>query len=96
MSLLNNKIECIKRLISTGNHIALIEWLIESKLVPGVKFEEIKSNQTMAELIVLTLSELLRADKLMLLDYEWTILPREFIRITIVTEKEKQEFTYNI
>lgn len=95
MSSLNNKIECLRRLVMTENHYPLIEWLYDAKLAKQDMFAN-KSYQAIAEIIFLTLSESVKNDAIMLLDYEWTILPREFIRITVITEKEKQEFTYNI
>jgi hypothetical protein len=95
MSILNNKIECIKRLIKLDHHHELTSWMIEAKIVTvdALKANS-KSDQYVAELIYLTLKQACTDEKIILLDYEWTILPKERIKVLIITEKESQSFIY--
>lgn len=97
MSTLNNKIECLKRLIRLGHHHDLVQWLVEYKILT---LDELKANsrseQSTSELIYFALNKACKEEKILLLDYEWTILPKEYIKILIVTEKESQTFNYGI
>lgn len=95
MSILS-KIECIKRLIEKNGDDDIILWLEENKLMDKDSWKSAGSLQLKSELIVKTLSKAANSDKLMLLDYEWTILPLETIRVTCVTEREKKEFTFGL
>jgi hypothetical protein len=97
MSTLNNKIECIRRLIRLDNHHELVQWMIDFKLLSRDSINaNIKSEQNMSELIYLTLKRASDSEQIILLDYEWTILPRESIKILIVTERESRSFTYGL
>jgi hypothetical protein len=97
MSTLNNKIECIKRLMKLDHHHELMQWMIESKLVTSDSLRaNSKSEQHMSELIYSTLKKASDNETIILLDYEWTILPKEYIKIIIVTEKESTSFTYGL
>lgn len=91
-----NKIDCIKHLIDMGSHLELVDWMIDSKFIDKNAILNSKSNLTTAELIHIALAKSAKDDRIMLLDYEWTILPREYIKLTIVTDREKREFTYNL
>lgn len=42
------------------------------------------------------LEKLQKEDKLQLVDYEWAILPKELIKLTLVTHSTKREFTYSV
>jgi hypothetical protein len=78
------------------SHVDLLDWMVESKLIDKSAIVDCKSNLTTAELAYLALNKAAQNDKVMLLDYEWAILPREYIKITVVTDREKKEFTYNL
>jgi hypothetical protein len=82
-------------MIETDSHTEMIDWLKESKLIPNNSFSN-NSTQLMAEFLYLSLLKATQEEKIQLLDFEWAMLPREYIKITIVTEKEKREFTYNL
>lgn len=95
MSILS-KIECIKRLIEKNGDDDIILWLEDNKLMDKDSWKSANSLQLKSELIVKTLSKAANSEKLMLLDYEWTILPLEMIRVTCVTDREKKEFTFGL
>lgn len=41
------------------------------------------------------LNDLQKADKLQLVDYEWSILPFERLKLTLVTNTQRKEFEYS-
>jgi hypothetical protein len=96
MSILNNRIECVKTLIHKNGYYDLMEWLQENKMLDKEKWKTADSLQLKSELVVRSLSAAEQDQRLLLLDYEWTILPLETIRITCVTDKEKKEFTFGL
>lgn len=96
MSILNNRIECVKTLIHKNGYHDLLEWLEDNKLLDKEKWKTADSLQLKSELIVKSLATAENEQKLLLLDYEWSILPLQIIKIICVTEKEKKEFTYGL
>lgn len=42
------------------------------------------------------LDELLTTEKLQLVNYDWTVLPKEFLRLEIVTPGAKKDWTFSI
>lgn len=96
MSILNNRIECVKTLINKNGYYDLMEWLQENKILDKERWKNADSLQLKSELVVRSLSAAEQDQRLLLLDYEWTILPLETIRIMCVTDKEKKEFTFGL
>lgn len=91
---MNKKIECIKRLIEKDRFYEFTEWLIEHKMISKDDIVGLTRNQERAEFIYTTLKKAERDEKLILLDFEWTLLPLETIKITCITEITQREFTY--
>jgi hypothetical protein len=89
-----NKIECVKRFILLESHVDLLEWIVDNKIVSRQSWNASDSVQLRAELIVSSLAKAEEQERLMLLDYEWSILPKEFIKITCVNDREKREFIF--
>lgn len=96
MSILSKRIECTKTLLHKSGYYDLLEWLEDNKLLDKEKWKSADSLQLKSELIVKSLSLAEQEGRLLLLDYEWSILPLEIIKITCVTDKEKREFTYGL
>jgi hypothetical protein len=95
MSILN-KIHCTKRLIEFGASEEMISWMSDNKLIDKEKWKTADSSQLRAELVVTSLLKAAELDKLHLVDFEWSVLPIERIKITVVSEREKVEFTYGL
>ncbi len=95
---MNKKIECIKRLLllNANEYYEFVNWLTEHKLADEGDFESVFRIQERAELIYKKLRKAEVNNELMLLDYEWTVLPLETIRITCVNSTEKREFTHGL
>lgn len=90
----NRKIECISRLISREESYSNIAtWLIENKIVTLQDAKGPTRDQERAEFLYHSLKKGETMEKIVLLDYEWTILPLEQIKITCVTDRETKLFT---
>lgn len=53
-------------------------------------------HQTHSTKIVSLLEELQTKDDLQLVDYEWTILPKELMKLTLVSKSARKEFVYSV
>jgi hypothetical protein len=95
MSILN-KIQCTKRLIQFAASEDIISWMNDNKLIDIEKWKTADSHQLKAEVIVTALLKASDSGKLHLVDFEWSILPIERIKITVVSEREKVEFSYGL
>ena len=94
------KLKCLQRLTNKTNcEKEITEWLVSEKLLSVSEEKSIYLNKSISLINVEihnVLSGLLREERVQLLDYTWNILPVEQIRITIVSDKEKREFTYGV
>jgi hypothetical protein len=90
------KVEFLKRLFLLGAcQDDLINFLKTEKLINDFQLTAIFNESDKAKYLQNLLEELKRSDKLLLLDYEWSILPVERLKLTVVTERNSREFTYN-
>jgi len=89
------QIECITRLDMLAGSISnILQFLVEEKLVDSSLLLKVKSSPDKAKDLQRILSELSNADKLLLLSYDWEILPVERIRIHIVTSRSNKTFEH--
>ena len=92
---MNKKVECIKRLFKKQScYHTMCEWLIELKLLTKQEANTFTREQERAEFMLLILEKAEKEEKFMLLDFEWTILPLETIKIMITTEREEKVFSF--
>ena len=90
------EIECIARLQATGGNVdSIFEYLLAEGLMAIDEIKKIRSSPDIAKDTQALLARLSAASKFQLLEYEWTILPVERIKIHIITDRSSQEFTYN-
>jgi hypothetical protein len=90
------ELECIKRLVQKGYYHEIANWLIESKFIHGGDIQTLSRDLERAEFIYRKLKHLEEEGKLLLLDFEWQILPLEFIKLMCTTEHEEKLFTYGL
>ena len=96
---MRKKVECLNRLFDTLKcRSDILDYLKEEKLISDDVAQGIlHDNHTQhASKIASILEELARADKLQLVDYEWTILPKELVKLTLVSRNNKKEFAYSV
>lgn len=82
----------LMHLNSSFDHIK--NFLIEEKIVKKEEYVGAATDNMKAEVTYLTLKRALEEEKVMLADFEWIILPKEQIRITIVTPDIHKEFSF--
>jgi hypothetical protein len=92
--MLNRRIECILRLINREeSYVNVVSWLIDNKITTLQEAKGPTREQEKAEFLYNAFKKGVEMEKIQLLDYEWSILPLEQIRITCITDREKKEFT---
>lgn len=88
------ELECINKLIHEDLYLDFKEYIVDNKLAKEEDFISLVKDYEKAKFICYTLDQAVKNEKLILLDYEWSFLPIELIKVTCVTETEKREFTY--
>lgn len=87
------EVECLKRMQSlTPMFEELIAFLLQEFLLSKEELKAIKVSPEQARMLQAKLATLSDERVLQLLEYEWTLLPTERIRINIVTDRGFKEF----
>jgi hypothetical protein len=75
----------------------ILQFLKDERVINDDQMQSIlhSNHTTHSTRIAGLLDESLKADKLQLVDYEWTILPHERLSLTLVSQNAKKEFVYN-
>jgi hypothetical protein len=90
------KIECLQRLNALSGAVGeIMTFLVGEKLIDLEGVKKISQSSDRAKDMYMFLANLSKTDKIQMLEYEWTILPIERIKITIVTNMNSKEFTHN-
>jgi hypothetical protein len=93
------KIECLDILfkkLHCGSQ--LLEFLRDEHIIDNNLMARIIHEQSSAHssAIFSLLENLQKENKVQLVDYQWTILPKEFIQLTIVTSNARKDFTFSV
>lgn len=72
----------------------IAEYMVDNKFVVPTDVAGYIHPQERAEFIFYALKKAEADEKLLLLDFKWSILPLEQIKITCVTAREERQFTY--
>lgn len=90
------QIECLERLQSlTGQLELILQFLKQEGFVDDNQMRSVKNSADHAKEVQLILRDLQVKNKLQLLEYEWSVLPVENIKITIITDRDSKEFIHN-
>jgi hypothetical protein len=91
------EIECLdKLLMGYGYYADLINFLMEDKLMTPADATALKKEGSNITKFLYDLLKRLQSDeKLMLLHFEWEMLPEERIRLTLVSNNRSKEFKHN-
>lgn len=91
------EIDCIERLIEINHSFEEIrDWLVLNKFADEITINQQMRTREQAEFIYQILKKLEKEEKLILLYFEWTLLPKQTIKITCVTSSEEKLFTYGL
>jgi len=91
---MNKKLKCILRMIELDYYYEFTEWMVEHKIIIEEDLVGLTRDLEKAEFIDCELRFALKEGKMQLLDFEWSLLPLEVIKIICVTETTKKEFTH--
>jgi hypothetical protein len=95
MSKTNLEIKCLARLdelLATNGTI--MEFLIGEDLLSKEERKAMLSASDVPKSLQAHLASL-RGKRLQLLEYEWTLLPEERLKVTIITDRNSREFSFN-
>lgn len=93
---MKNEIACLKKLNDlTGQIDDILLFLKNEDLVNDVDIKTIRQSSDRPKEIATKLENLKNNKKIQLLEYNWQILPKEFIIINIITDSNRKEFSYN-
>jgi hypothetical protein len=97
--MMRKKIEFLDRLFKLLKcRQEILEFLKAEKLITDDTMQLIlhDHHQTHSTKVAVLLEELLQQDKLQLADYEWTLLPHELMKLTLVSQSARKEFVYSV
>lgn len=95
-SKMKREIECLSRLQGLTSQLEdILMFLKLEGLVDDNQMKTIKMSADHPKEVQAILRDLQVRDKLQLLQYEWSVLPVENILITIITERNSKEFSFN-
>lgn len=93
---MNKQIECLARLLAANGSLDdIIDFLIEEKIMDASELPYYRREVSKPKYIWNLLNVAKQKESIMLLDYEWQVLPVERIKITVVTNRNSKNFTYN-
>jgi hypothetical protein len=96
MNKTRREIECLDRMMQLhGSLDELLAFLQAESLMTADDIRVFKLNAEQPKTLQKKLSLMSLEGKLQLLEYEWTLLPVERIKILIVTNRNSKEFSYN-
>lgn len=90
------QIECLSRLNKLENAVdQILEHLLSESLITKDVVKSIRSSSEPHKEVYMVLNNLSTEGKIQLLEYEWTVLPIERIKLTLVSNVSHKEFAYN-
>ena len=91
---MNPRVRCIIRYLELNGYSEIVEYLLTNKLAVESDAKAAIHPQERAEFIFNSLKKGEADEKLLLIDFEWNILPIEQVKITCVSTRESRQFTY--
>jgi len=93
------QLRCLEALLKYQNNFSeIVIWLEKSHLITASDVIRLKNFKEIERGVELTrlLNDLESNENVQMIDYLWNYLPKEQIRITIVTKAEVKDFTYGM
>ena len=94
MALKNRQIQCLNRLVKfTSCYETILDFLVEEKIISRVELNREGKDRAMH---LYGLIEKGKSDEsIMLVSFEWTLLPKEHIQLTLLTRMTRKVFHYD-
>jgi len=92
---LNYEIKCLARLDELmATNLNMLEFLVAEDLMTREERKGILASSDVSKSIHTFLAKM-KGKQLQLLEYEWVLLPDERLKVTIITDRNSKEFSFN-
>jgi hypothetical protein len=89
------EIDCLARLFKLTNCFAdIIDFLLAEKVITDGQVSDLKLELNKPKALHALMKKAEKDEKLLLLSFDWILLPVERIRIRLITERNSKELTY--
>ena len=87
--------ECLARLFKLTNCYAdLVDFLVGEKILSEAQVLELKLELNKPKALLALMKKAEKDEKILLLAFDWILLPVERLRLRLVTERNSKEFAY--
>ena len=95
MSKTNLEIKCLARLDELiASNDTIMEFLVAEELMSKEERRFMGKSADVPKILQAFLAKM-KGKQLQLLEYEWILLPEERLKVTIITDRNSREFSYN-
>ena len=95
MNKTNAEIQCLARLDElTATNDTIMDFLMAEDLMSKEERKGVKASPDVPKVLQAFLARL-KGKQLQLLEYEWVLLPDERLKLTIITDRNSKEFSFN-
>jgi hypothetical protein len=95
MSKLNSEIKCLARLDELlASNESIMEFLVAEDLMTREERKALLASSDVPKSLHGFLGKM-KGKQLQLLEYEWTVLPEERLKVTVITDRNSKEFSFN-
>jgi len=89
------EIQCIDRLFHLNPQLdEMLEFFLQEKIIEPSELPSLKREVKKSEYLYNAMQLAKQKEIITLLDFEWSVLPVERIKITIITTRSSKEFSY--
>ena len=96
---MRTKIEFLEKMFKRlNNRFEILSFLKENRIITDDEMQALLNEHHTSHptRVASLLDQLQQSEKVQLVNYEWTVLPKEFMQLSIVTDEAKREFTYTV
>lgn len=91
----NKEIQCLARLDELmATNGTIMEFLVAEDLMTKEQRKGLLASSDVAKSLQTYLAAM-KGKQLQLLEYEWVVLPQERLKVTIITDRNSKEFSFN-
>lgn len=92
---MTRKEQCLQRLFDLTTCFAeMVDFLFNEKLISEEQIQDLKLEVDKVNFLYNLLKEHEKKEKINLLSFDWIMLPEERIKVTIITDRAVQDFSY--
>ncbi len=92
---LNYEIKCLARLDELlATNSTILDFLVTEDLMTKEERKQVLASSDVPKSIHTFLAKM-KGKQLQLLEYEWTVLPQERLKVTVITDRNSREFSFN-